>query len=36
MKDFVLSCCSTVDLEKSYLDERKIPYVCFHYTLDGV
>ena len=33
---FVLTCCSTVDLSKERLDERNIPYVCFHYFLDGV
>ena len=36
MNNFVITCCSTVDLEKEYLEERNIPYVCFHYTLDGV
>jgi len=36
MADFVISCCSTADLSKEYLNERNIKYVCFHYSLDGV
>lgn len=35
MSDFILSCCSTVDLTKEYLDKRDIHYVCFHFELDG-
>lgn len=36
MNNFVITCCSTVDLEKEYLEKRNIPYVCFHYTLDEI
>ena len=36
MEKFVLSCCSTVDLNKKYLEKRNISYLCFHYFLDGV
>ena len=36
MSDFILSCCSTVDLSEEHLTTRNINYVCFHYTLDGV
>ena len=36
MSDFILSCCSTVDLSEEHLTKRNINYVCFHYTLDGV
>ncbi|MBG0788545.1 MAG: DegV family protein [Anaerolineaceae bacterium] len=36
MNDYVLTCCSTADMPKSYFDDREIPYVCFHYILDGV
>lgn len=35
MGRFVLSCCSTADMEKEYFEHRNIPYVCFHVTLDG-
>lgn len=36
MSDFVLSCCSTVDLTQEVLKKRDISFVCFHYELDGV
>ena len=35
MASFVLSCCSTVDLTREHLERRNIPYVCFHYTVNG-
>lgn len=35
MSDFVLSCCSTADRSKEFLDENDIKYVCFHFSLDG-
>ena len=36
MNNFVITCCSTADLPREYLIERNIPYVCFHYFIDGV
>ena len=30
MSEFVLTCCSTVDLTNEYMKERNIPYVSFH------
>ena len=36
MNDYVLSCCSTVDLPAAQLEQRNISFVCYHYTLDGV
>ena len=35
MKNYVLSCCSTVDLTKEYLEKRDIHYVCLHFEVDG-
>lgn len=35
MAEFILSCCSTVDLKKSHLEARDIKYICFHYEIDG-
>lgn len=35
MAEYCLSCCSTVDLTKEQLEERKIRYINFHYSLDG-
>lgn len=36
MQPYVLTCCSTADLSKEYFESRNIPYVCFHFTIDGV
>lgn len=36
MSDYILTCCSTADLTKEHFTSRKIPYVCFHYSIDGV
>lgn len=36
MESFVITCCSTADMPKEYFVKRRIPYVCFHYTMDGV
>jgi DegV family protein with EDD domain len=32
---FILTCCSTADMSREYFDQRQIPFVCFHYTIDG-
>ena len=36
MGSFILTCCSTVDRNKDFFEQRRVPYVCFHYTMDGV
>ena len=35
MDDFILSCCSTVDLPAEQMERRNLAYICFHYFLDG-
>ena len=35
MADYVVSCCSTCDLERSWLEDRNIHYVYFNYFLNG-
>ncbi len=35
MEKYVISCCSSADLSEEYLTERNIPYVCFHFEVDG-
>ncbi|MBL4934807.1 DegV family protein [Clostridium sp. YIM B02515] len=35
MCNYVLTCCSTADMPYDYFKQRNIPYVCFHYVLDG-
>ena len=36
MNDFVISCSSTVDLSNEYMEKRGIPYVCFHFEMNGL
>jgi len=36
MRNYVLTCCSTADLSRERFESREIPYVCFHYHMDGV
>ena len=36
MNDYVISCCSTVDIPEAMLQENGIRYTYFHYEVDGV
>lgn len=36
MSNFVLSCCTTVDLAKKHLEDRNIKFLPFHFYMDGV
>ena len=35
MSDYIISCCSTADLNEEHFKSRDIKYVCFHFQLDG-
>ncbi len=35
MSNYILSCCSTADLDEQHLNARDINYICFHFELDG-
>ncbi len=35
MSNYILSCCSTVDLDESHLQERNIKYLPFNFYVDG-
>ncbi|MDR3599352.1 MAG: DegV family protein [Desulfosporosinus sp.] len=35
MPGYVLTCCSTADMPYEYFQKRNIPFVCFHYNMDG-
>ena len=35
MSDYILSCCSTVDVTEDFLRSRDIEYVYFNYNVDG-
>ena len=36
MADYILSGCSAADLKKGHFERIGVPYICFHYTMDGV
>ena len=33
---YIISCCSTADVTKEYLEEKDVKYICFHYYMDDV
>lgn len=35
MSNYIISCCSTADLEKEHFEKRNISYICFHFEVDG-
>lgn len=34
MSNYVISCCSTADLNQSYFDKNQVPFACFHFFVD--
>lgn len=36
MSNYIISCCSTADLNQSFFDENKVPFACFHFFVDDV
>ncbi|MGM9589786.1 MAG: DegV family protein [Faecousia sp.] len=36
MNNYVLSCCSTVDLTPERMQKRDLRYLCFKFTVDGI
>ena len=34
MKNYVLTCCSTVDLPADYFKKRDVPFISYHFILD--
>ena len=35
MSNFILTCCSTADMPYEYFQKRNIPFVSFHFNIDG-
>ncbi|MCR5419973.1 MAG: DegV family protein [Lachnospiraceae bacterium] len=33
MSDYIISCCSTVDMPREYFEKRNIAFVCFHFYI---
>ncbi len=36
MKEYIITTDSTVDLPKSMLEEKGVPYIALSYTIDGI
>jgi len=34
MSNYIISCCSTADLNQSFFDENNVPYASFHFFVD--
>jgi fatty acid-binding protein DegV len=32
----MITCCSTADMPPDYFEEKKIPFACFHFQMDGI
>ena len=32
-REYIVTCCSTVDLDKAFLEEKEIPYIAMHYRI---
>ncbi len=35
MSEYVITCCSTVDMTENFFSARNIPFICFHFTING-
>ncbi|MDO4292229.1 MAG: DegV family protein [Eubacteriales bacterium] len=35
MSEYVITCCSTADMSRQFMEDNKIPFAMFHYQLDG-
>jgi DegV family protein with EDD domain len=35
LDNYILSCCSTADLDAAHFAEKDIHYICFHFSLNG-
>jgi DegV family protein with EDD domain len=36
MESYVITCCSTADMPGEFFRRRNIPYICFHFCMDGI
>lgn len=35
MNDYAITCCSTADMSRTFMQENEVPFVMFHYQMDG-
>ncbi len=36
MSDFIVTSCSTADMPLEFFKSRNVPFVCFHFIMDGI
>lgn len=36
MSEYIVTCCSTADMPLEFFKARKVPFVCFHFIMDGI
>ena len=36
LSEYKITCCSTADMPAAYFEEKNLPFVCFHFRMDGV
>lgn len=36
MSNYIISCCSTADLNQSFYDDNQVPFACFQFFVDDV
>lgn len=36
MSEYVVTCCSTVDMSSTFMKEHQVPFAMFHYQMNGV
>lgn len=35
MENYTITCCSTADMSRQFMEDNRVPYVMFHYQIDG-
>lgn len=35
MKDYIITCCSTVDMDLNFFEENEIPFIPYSFSMDG-
>ncbi len=36
MSEYVITCCSTADMSREFMEKNHVPFAMFHYQMDGV
>ena len=35
MREYIVTCCSTADMSRTFMETNEVPFAMFHYQLDG-